>query len=73
MKIELTNEEALVLFEWLFNNSSHDELFQDKAAQYVLWSIECQLEKELSEPHSDHYLAALTEARDTVRIKYGGE
>ena len=73
MKIELTNEEALVLIEWLFHNSSHDELFQDKAAQYVLWSIECQLEKELSEPHSDHYLTSLTEARNAVRMKYGGE
>lgn len=73
MKIELTNEEALVLSEWLYNNSGKDELFHDKAAQYVLWSIECQLEKELSEPHSDNYQTALAEARDAVRRKYGGE
>ena len=72
MKIELTNEEALVLSEWLYNNSKQDELFQDKAAQYVFWSIECQLEKELSEPHSDNYLTALAEAKDTVKRKYGG-
>ena len=72
MKIELTNEEALVLSEWLYNNSKQDELFQDKAAQYVLWSIECQLEKELSEPHSDNYLTALAEAKDTVKSQYGG-
>lgn len=73
MKIELTNEEALVLSDWLYNNSKQDELFQDKAAQYVLWSIECQLEKELSEPHADNYLTALAEARDSVKRTYGGE
>lgn len=72
MKIELTNEEALVLFEWLYNNSKQEELFQDKAAQYVLWSIECQLEKELSEPHSDNYQTALAEAKAIVKRKYGG-
>lgn len=73
MKIELTNEEALVLFEWLYNNGKQDQLFQDKSEQYVFWGIECQLEKELSEPHSDNYLNTIAEARETVRRIYGGK
>ena len=73
MKIDLTTQEALVLFEWICTNSKCDEFFQDKSEQLVLWSIECQLEKELTAPHSEDYLAALTDARNTVKRKYGGE
>ena len=47
MKIELTNQEALVLFEWLCQNSEKDELFAHEAEQYVLWRMEAQLDKAL--------------------------
>ena len=39
MKIELTNEEALILFHWLNNNARKDEVFQDKSEQIVMWDI----------------------------------
>lgn len=73
MKVELTNEEALVLFEWICNNSKKNGLFRDKSEQLVLWNIECQLEKELTEPHLDNYITALAEARDSVKRTHGGE
>ena len=39
MNIELTKAEAIVLFEWLHNNSQIAEL-NDEAAKCVLWNIE---------------------------------
>lgn len=73
MTIEITNEEALVLFEWLCTNSKQTKFYHDKSEQYVFWNIECQLERMLPEPHSDSYLTALSIARDTVMRKYGGD
>lgn len=70
MKIELTNEEALVLFHWLNNNARRNEVFQDKSEQIVLWSMECQLEKNLLEPHSDQYLQALKSAQADIKRTY---
>lgn len=42
--ISLSNDEALVLFEWLssFNQGHHD--FEDQAEQRVLWDLEGMLE-----------------------------
>lgn len=63
--IELSDAEALVLFEWL---ASHDELpFDDGAEQTVLWSIEAQLEKTLIEPFRPEYRALVDAARAAVR------
>lgn len=70
MKIELTNEETLVLFHWLNNNAHRDEVFQDKSEQIVMWDIECQLEKILSEPHSDQYIQVLKSAQDDIKRRY---
>ena len=66
MKIELTNQEALVLFEWLKQNSEKDELFAHRAEQYVLWCMEAQLDKALLEPCLSDYEAILRNARTQV-------
>ena len=70
MNLELTKEEALVLEAWLFRMSKKAELFDDIAEQYVFWSIQCQLEKTLGEPHSDNYLEMLAQARKAVKENY---
>ena len=70
MKIELTNEETLVLFHWLNNNAHRDEVFQDKSEQIVMWDIECQLEKILSHPYSDQYMQALKPAQTDIKRPY---
>ena len=67
MKIELTNEQALVLSDWLHRNSRKESLFEDIAEQYVFWDMECQLEKELVEPFMENYNEILASARDTVK------
>ena len=66
--IELSNDEALVLFEFL---SRFDEegnySFQDQAEQRVLWDLACILEKQIVELFSPHYDEALKAAREKVR------
>ena len=64
--LELSNAEALVLFEWL---AAHDGTVavNDPAEQTVLWRLEAQLEKALVEPLSPDYKDALRRARSRVQ------
>ena len=69
INIELSKEEAIVLFEFLGKFNENDDLsrFEDQAEQRVLWDIECILEKELSEPFQADYQEIVKKARDKVR------
>lgn len=70
MKIELTDAEALVLSDWLHRNSKNKEMFEDLAEQYVMWNIDCQLEKRLDDVFSNNYTERLARAREDVRKNY---
>jgi len=70
VKIELTKEEALVFYDLLKKISQKEEYFDDIAEQYVLWSIEAQLYKELVEPFMENYFEIIAQARDNVRKNY---
>lgn len=70
MDIKLTRAEAVVLHDLLYRISGKEEYFEDIAEQYALWSIECQLEKELAEPHTDNYSEVIEQARETVKRNY---
>jgi hypothetical protein len=67
--IELTNREALVLFEWLArtNQSPPQTLFEDDAEARALSDLEALLEKVLTEPLDSRYKEYLAEARAGVR------
>lgn len=69
VSIELTKEEAIVLFEFLgrFNENNDSSRFDDQAEKRVLWDIECILEKELSEPFRADYQEIVMKAREAVR------
>lgn len=66
--VELSLDQAFVLFDWLsrFNNDDSVE-FDDQAEQRVLWDIEATLEKTLVEPLQDDYKTRLEQARAAVR------
>lgn len=70
IRIDLSREEAIVLFEFLSNFSDEGTLqIVDLAEERVLWSLCCHLEKVLSEPFLDTYATVLKQSRDRVRGK----
>jgi len=74
--LELTNSEALVLFEWIsrFNKGEKmKDTLEDQAEKRVLWDIECMLEEVLAEPFAKNYDVLLEKARSEVREKYTPE
>ena len=69
--VELTEDEALVLFEWLSRvDESGSALFEDQAEQRALWDLIAVLEPKadvLVHPEYDRFLAAArTRLRDAV-------
>jgi hypothetical protein len=71
INIQLSKEEAIVLFEFLsrLNDNNQDDIFKDQAEQRVLWNIEGTLEKKLVEPFRPDYVDILNRAREKVRDK----
>lgn len=65
--IELSNAQALVLFELLSRFSDNAELeIKDPSEERVLWNMCCQLEKALTEPFHNDYAELLSMARTKV-------
>ena len=64
--IELSHDEALVLFEWLARVDGSLPVV-DSSEQDVLWRIEAQLEKKLVEPLAADYKDAVDAARSRLR------
>lgn len=64
--LELSHDEALVLFEWLAHNDGTLPV-SDAAEQTVLWRIEGQLEKALVEPLAANYSDSVHAARARIR------
>ncbi len=67
--LELTKEEAIVLFDWLFrfNEKEKQDFFHDQAEERVLWNMEASLEKVLPEILSTNYVEILSKSRKKVR------
>jgi hypothetical protein len=68
VKIGLTSDEALVLYDWLtrFNQQAHTD-FADQAEERVLFDLEGMLEKALAAPLQSDYADLLAQARSNVR------
>jgi hypothetical protein len=69
IKLTVTKEEALVLFEFLvrFNQSNHPDIFEDQSEHKTLSILEGKLEKQLVEPFKPDYKNILIEARNKIR------
>ena len=70
--IELSNDEALVLFELVTRLDTPEPTKLDAAEQAVLWKLEATLEKLLVEPLKGDYDRLLQEARDRISARAGG-
>jgi len=68
VRLEMTVDEALVLFELLSGYSESGSLtVTHQAEQRVLWNLHCLLERQLVEPFDPDYETLLTAARDRLR------
>jgi hypothetical protein len=68
VKLELTNDEALVLYDWLARFNQRDSAdFADQAEERVLFDLEAMLEKILVAPLQSNYAELLARARANVR------
>jgi len=71
VRISLTQDEALVLFEWLsrIDEQTNDfrDLVEDQAEQRALWNLSCLLERELVQPFSANYAELVEQARSRLR------
>jgi hypothetical protein len=66
--VQLTPDEALVLFAFLSRYSDSAELrIEDQAEQRALWNLCCLLEKQLVEPFEPNCLELLQSARNRLR------
>jgi hypothetical protein len=73
VSIELSNDEALVLFDWLARPIEGGEMsIADQAEERTLWDLGAQLKATLREPLSSHYEELLQAARDRVRDPVDG-
>ena len=70
MQIELTSDEALVLFELLSRYSRSGALVvDDQAEQRALWNLLTVLERQLVEPLRPEYAELLHRAQEGLRDK----
>ena len=67
--IELSNAEALVLFEWLHRMEAGpglDGVVEDPAEKVALWNLSALLEREMVEPFHDDYAKRVAAARSRL-------
>ncbi len=68
MLIPVTQDEAIVLFEFLQRYSGSNKLtIDDQAEQRALWNLCCTFEKFLTAPFEKNYSEILEEARKRLR------
>jgi len=68
IRLKLTGDEALVLFEFLSRSDDEDALvFRDQVQERVLWTLQSQLEKSLVEIFDPGYKKLVEAAWDRVR------
>ena len=68
VNLELTEDEALVLFGFLARFDSNEKLtIVDQAEERVLWNLHCLLQKHLVEIIDPNYQALIEAARNRLR------
>lgn len=67
VRIDLTKEEAIVLFDMLTRYSETDVLdIAHKSESQILWNLQADLESKLAEPLSESYKIILEAARRAI-------
>ncbi|SDT07188.1 hypothetical protein [Microlunatus soli] len=67
VELTLTQDEALVVYDWLTRFNLADGAVDHHAERRVLWDLESALESKLTAPLSERYPQLLAAARDRVQ------
>jgi len=68
IRLDLTADEALVLFEFLARFDGKETLsIEDQAEERALWNVHCLLQKQLVEIFAPNYNVLVKAARDQLR------
>ena len=68
IQLEVTNDEALVLFDMLSRYSDTDALsIEHQSEQRALWNLTCIFEKVITEAFNGDYKTSLTAARERLK------
>jgi hypothetical protein len=68
VRIDLTGDEALVLFEFLARFDDNETLtLEDHAEERALWNLHCLLQKQLVEMFDPQYRKLVEAARSRLR------
>ena len=72
MNLDITNDEVIILWNFLRRYSSEEVLvIEDQAEQRTLWNLECVFEKEVNKYFDGNWDVALKNALTTVRDENG--
>lgn len=67
ISLELTTAEALVFFEWITKQEETGGFkYEHDSEERMVWNLQGQLEKKLTEPLANNYEDKLAEARRIV-------
>ncbi|HVI78836.1 MAG TPA: hypothetical protein VM715_11880 [Candidatus Acidoferrum sp.] len=74
MTLEISSDEALVLFSFLSRwDQTQGLAITDEAEAHVLWNLQAELERHLAEPFSPDYPALLQQARSRLKAATSDE
>lgn len=67
VSVELTPDEAVVLFEWLHRSENAGHVIAPSAGEQIaLWALSCALESALVEPLAENYGELVQAAEDRL-------
>ncbi len=67
MDIKLSQDEALILYDWLNKIAKDENISTDIAERQVLWRVEAQLDKDLDESFISNYIELVENAKERIR------
>jgi hypothetical protein len=69
IKIELSKDEAIVLFDWIsrINEGEATNLRLDQAEMRILWDLEASFEKVINEIFAEDYNKIVAQAKQRVQ------
>jgi hypothetical protein len=68
VRLDLSRDEALVLFEFLSRFSNSNALaIEDQVEERALWNLLCLMERQMVEPFLPEYPQLIQQARERLR------